>query len=74
MKYESKSHMDTISLVKKILDEKNFSKYALAKKMQVSWSTIHFWYKGIWKPNKRNLEKLRGIYYETDKGQAQPAN
>ena len=40
------------------LKKKGFSKWKIAKEINVSWQTVHMWDKGIFKPTKCNEEKL----------------
>ena len=49
------------SIVKEICQRRGWSKYKLAKEIGVSWNTLHFWDKGIWKPNKKNQGKLEAL-------------
>ena len=37
------------------------SKYELAKRVGVSWNTVHLWEKGVWSVSERNLERLRQV-------------
>lgn len=55
---------DTKTLMKIITDEKKLSKYYVAKKCGVSWSTVQFWSKGVFEANPDNKIKLEGIANE----------
>ena len=39
----------------------SLSKYAFAKKLDVSWNTVHFWERGIWQPNRKNKKEIRKL-------------
>ena len=43
-----------------ILDLKShgYSKYKMAKELNVSWQTIHMWHKGMFVPAKDKMDKL----------------
>ncbi len=45
--------------VGKIRKKLGLSKYAMAKKLDVSWNTISFWEKGVWKPNFSNETRIK---------------
>jgi DNA-binding transcriptional regulator YiaG len=47
-----------MNLTKELVDSKRYSKYAIANKLNVSWNTVSFWYKGVFKPCPENQEKL----------------
>lgn len=43
------------------LYRRGFSKYKIAKKVGVSWNTVHFWIKGIYNPELENRKKLKKL-------------
>jgi predicted transcriptional regulator len=45
--------------LQKILVEKKISKYRVAKTLEVSWITVHFWAKGMYQPKPENENKLK---------------
>lgn len=51
-------------LCKILIDQKNWSKYGLAKKIGVSWNTVHMWYLGVFEPSQKHEEKLDEINQE----------
>jgi len=40
------------------LKDKGFTKWKIAKELNVAWHTVHMWDKGIFKPTKENEKKL----------------
>lgn len=48
----------TIPLIKQLVDERQISKYRIAKLCGVSWATVQHWYKGRFEPRAENLEYL----------------
>jgi len=37
------------------------SKWRIAKRVGVSWQTVNFWDRKIFKPSSKNKERLRGL-------------
>ena len=56
-----------MNIVKHLVDVEKISKYGLAKKVGVSWNSIHFWYKEIYQPNESNFRKLNAVLLEQQK-------
>lgn len=51
--------------IKKLREKLGLTKYALSKKIDVSWNTVHYWEKGFWKPSQENKKKLEDLINET---------
>ena len=51
-----------MNITKILVDEYDFSKYRIHKSVGVSWNTVLFWYKGVFKPKKRSQDKLEKIF------------
>lgn len=58
---------ETDRLLKLLLTR--MTKWKLAKRMEVTWQTVHCWSKGVFIPSKEKTNKLRLIEEET-RGQA----
>lgn len=52
------------NVVKKLVDDKGFSKYKIASLVGVSWNTVSFWYKGVFRPSEENQKKLEVLYVD----------
>lgn len=57
-------------LLKKILDEQKISKYRITKLCDVSWTTVQFWYKGVFEANGKHTAMLEKIYKENKNANA----
>lgn len=44
--------------VKNLVDNLGFSKYEIAKKIGVSWNTVHMWYLGVYEPSLEHKEAI----------------
>ena len=53
-----------MNCTKELVDKHGMSKYSISKKVKVSWNTVSFWYKGIFKPEEHRNEKLKKILSE----------
>lgn len=47
---------------KKIVDELGLSKYRVGKECLVSWTTVQFWYKGVFQPKPKHQILLDKLY------------
>ena len=47
--------------IKTLREEKQISKYRLAKILGVSWNTIYLWERGVFKPKKIYQKKLEEL-------------
>lgn len=43
------------------LKDKGFTKWAIAKKIHVTWHTIHMWEKEVFNPSNINMLKLKEL-------------
>lgn len=55
--------MEQIKSLKKL----GLSKWAIAKKLNTSWQTIHMWDKGTFKPNTTHQQQLEELLKESVK-------
>lgn len=53
-------------LTRKLVEEKKYSKYKIAKICKVSWATVQLWYKGTFQPKEENLISLKKIEIEAE--------
>jgi DNA-binding transcriptional regulator YiaG len=60
MKFERKGAGVSIT-VKELVDQHEFSKYQIARLVEVSWNTVSFWYKGVFQPNEEHQKKLDSL-------------
>ena len=52
-------------LIKSLIDDYKITKYRISKTLGVSWNTVHFWYRGVYKPDEAHLQKIVKLYKET---------
>ena len=53
--------------VKILVDKYGLSKYSIAKDLEVSWNTVHMWYKDVYEPSLKRKERLHGLLNQTKK-------
>lgn len=50
-------------LIKKLQDQ-GYSKWRIAKEINVSWQTVNLWSKGVFQPTPQHYEVLRQLVEE----------
>lgn len=62
------------NMVKKLVDDRGMSKWAIARQTGVSWNTVALWYKGVYSPKDEHREKLEAVYGLVESRQNPDAN
>ena len=57
--------MTTVEKIRHLIDNNVISKYTLAKRIEVSWNTIHMWYRGVFEPSDKYKDIINNIYKES---------
>lgn len=50
------------NVVVELVKAHGWSKWAIAREIGVSWQTVAFWYKGVYKPKGEHQSKLDSVY------------
>ena len=55
-----------MNITKKLVEEKNWSKYRIAKRLDVSWVSVQFWFKEVFQPNAIHQQQLYKLWEESN--------